>query len=186
MLRRFPSAVGTGWPIGFASPAGSPRRCLVAWVDVGQIVTRQGKPRREDDPAAHRSISFQLHLSVVKLENLGGDGERLARLDELRVFHVVGLLQHHDAVGEVLADAHQPRPRLGQRLEHQHARHHGKVRKMVGQILLGHRQRLHRRDAHARLQLDDAINQRESHGIFGRMIGLGNVRLRGKKSSSLV
>ena len=54
-------------------------------------------------------------------------------------------------------------PASVRRFEHQHARHDGKSRKVIGQILLGQRQTFDGRDLHARLQVDHFVHERKSH-----------------------
>src|SRR5262249_25658414 len=73
--------------------------------------------------------------------------------------------KHDYAVGEVLHVADQPGAGLGERLEHEHARHDRKSWKVVAQVLLSQRKILDGNQGLAPLDFQNPIDQHESHGV---------------------
>ena len=113
--------------------------------------------------AATARLQRRPRRPAVLGEDLGGDREYLARLDEIAVLDVLGRAEDDDRVGEVLSEPDRPRRGLGHRLEHQHPRHDGKAREMIREILLRERQRFDRRDALAGVDGGHSVEQGETH-----------------------
>ena len=66
-------------------------------------------------------------------------------------------------MGKVFAQSQQPGRRLRRCFEHKHAGQHRKLRKVVGQVLLGQRDVLDGRQLNVRLVRPDRIQQPKTH-----------------------
>src|SRR3990172_3977766 len=71
-------------------------------------------------------------------------------------------------MGEVFAQPQQPCPGLRGCFEHKYARQHGKLRKVVGQVLFGERHVLRSRERDVRLVRPNRIQQPKTHGSYLR------------------
>ena len=130
---------------------------------IGKVVAFERQPGGEARSSPDSAGGLHLRRRLVLGEDLGGDREHLARLDEIAVLDVLGRAEDDDRVGEVLAEPDRPRRGLGHRLEHQHPRHDGKAREMIREILLRERQRFDRRDALAGVDGGHSVEQGETH-----------------------
>ena len=114
---------------------------LVGQVEVGQL----------DPGAAIDCFSPTVPVALKSrrryrwLGELDLDAQRIARGDELAVLHVPGLLQDRHGAGEIGAVVQQPAGRLGDGLQHHHARQDRERGEMVGEVLLGQADVLHAR-----------------------------------------
>ena len=90
-----------------------------------EIEIAQFDPRRHCNGAVDGAGCFERRAALSLLYELHFNTKRISRRHELTIFYVACFFQHYDAVGEILAGPHQPRPRLRHGLQHQDARHDG-------------------------------------------------------------
>ncbi len=133
-------------------------------IRIGQIVASQEQSPGDDRLPVDPPEGLQVGRLLVLSKDLGRDAQQVARLDEPAIAHVSDPIEHDHTMGKILAEPNQPSGGLGHRLERQDAGHHRETGKVLGQILLGIGQTLHGRDVRVRFQLDDLIDEHESHG----------------------